>query len=1169
MQPLEEHTYTPDGLLVVNPNGPHPIFELMRNAETEWEAKLARASKTLDEAVAEYKRRYRRPPPRGFDKWWDYVVKHNVQLPDEYDEIYHDLEPFWGIDPHDLAITQEELEQRKEIVTVQKTPSSSRLEIVSETLPEDRRAELQHTIENILHLLKDVQHELPPLRISLSPYDNPSMLSDWRIKNMALEAADKGTTIKQSDLPPIKEAGWIEACPPDSPARLHPPSLPPLSSIINNISSTPKTFVASHRATMDPCMHPSLLTSHGQFLSHKAGPFPQRTLVPRFSLCATLLHHDIRPPVPYAWTSGAGAEAEGDVPWDMKADTRMGWRGRTTGMYASPSSAWMHAHRSRLVTAMNALAGNVSVLPVPGDASVAVGEPEEARLGWVNPAWMDVAFAEGAVSCDEEGGTCAHMEALWEFRRRQARREEGRYKFIFDIDGNGWSSRFKRLVTGNALIFKATIYPEWFATRVAPWVHYVPIQVSYTDLHDAVAFFRAHDDLAARIAAAGKTWSQQFWREEDMSAYLYRNAGTYRALAVSQRRIQDLRARLHAPTTDWDLDSDGMCLPLSSIVVLFVLSAGGVLIVCVVVITLRIFFLGQLHTCTGVFPGHVSPSPNPPFAPALNGFGNELDSQPAVLEEHTYTPDGLLVVNPNGPHPIFELMRNAETEWEAKLARASKTLDEAVAEYKRRYRRPPPRDFDKWWDYVVKHNVQLPDEYDEIYHDLEPFWGIDPHDLAITQEELEQRKEIVTVQKTPSSSSLEIVGGTLPEDRRAELQHTIENILHLLKDVQHELPPLRISLSPYDNPSMLSDWRIKNMALEAADKGTTIKQSDLPPIKEAGWIEACPPDSPARLHPPSLPPLSSIINNISSTPKTFVASHRATMDPCMHPSLLTLHGQFLSHEVGPIPERTLVPRFSLCATLLHHDIRPPVPYAWTSGAGLEAEGDVPWDMKVDTRVGWRGRTTGMYAAPGSAWMHTHRSRLVTAMNALAGNVSVLPVPGDASVAVGEPEEARLGWVNPAWMDVAFADAPLSCDEEGGTCAHMEALWEFRRLQGRVEEGRYKFIFDIDGNGWSSRFKRLVTGNALIFKATIYPEWFATRVAPWVHYVPIQVSYTDLHDAVAFFRAHDDLAARIAAAGKTWSQQFWREEDMSAYLYRLLLEYARVSSVDREGMDYKG
>ncbi|KAG6858892.1 hypothetical protein C0991_001756, partial [Blastosporella zonata] len=67
LRPLEKHNYRSDGLLDVNPNGPHPIFELIRNAEKTWDARLAKASKTLSEAVAEYQRRYTRLPPRNFD----------------------------------------------------------------------------------------------------------------------------------------------------------------------------------------------------------------------------------------------------------------------------------------------------------------------------------------------------------------------------------------------------------------------------------------------------------------------------------------------------------------------------------------------------------------------------------------------------------------------------------------------------------------------------------------------------------------------------------------------------------------------------------------------------------------------------------------------------------------------------------------------------------------------------------------------------------------------------------------------------------------------------------------------------------------------------------------------------------------------------------------------
>jgi len=66
-----------------------------------------------------------------------------------------------------------------------------------------------------------------------------------------------------------------------------------------------------------------------------------------------------------------------------------------------------------------------------------------------------------------------------------------------------------------------------YTSRIAPWVHYVPIQVSYADLYDAVAFFRVQDALGRRIARAGRAWSRRYWRREDMAAYLYRYVGCF------------------------------------------------------------------------------------------------------------------------------------------------------------------------------------------------------------------------------------------------------------------------------------------------------------------------------------------------------------------------------------------------------------------------------------------------------------------------------------------------------------------------------------------------------------------------------------------------------------------------------------------------------------------
>lgn len=164
-------------------------------------------------------------------------------------------------------------------------------------------------------------------------------------------------------------------------------------------------------------------------------------------------------------------------------------------------------------------------------------------------------------------------------------------------------------------------------------------------------------------------------------------------------------------------------------------------------------------------------------------------------------------------------------------------------------------------------------------------------------------------------------------------------------------------------------------------------------------------------------------------------------------------------------------------------------------------------------------------------------------------------------------------VNPAMMDVAFAGKPGQCEDE--VCKEVEERWEWRRRMGFKEAVKYKYVLDVDGNGWSSRFKRLMTSNSVVFKSTVYPEWFTHRIAPWVHYVPIQVDYSDLYDALLFFRgdpsghgAHEDLAKKIARRGREWSLSFWRKEDMVAYLYRLFLEYARVMDSDRDSLNFE-
>jgi hypothetical protein len=340
---------------------------------------------------------------------------------------------------------------------------------------------------------------------------------------------------------------------------------------------------------------------------------------------------------------------------------------------------------------------------------------------------------------------------------------------------------------------------------------------------------------------------------------------------------------------------------------------------------------------------------------------------------------------------------------------------------------------------------------------------------------------------------------------------------------------------------------------------------DLEHLKETesiGWLSACAKTSRARTTPYDLerPPAPSLT-------KTFVHDPLAAQNPCAHPQLLHQHGQFLSHEYGPGPMVPPPPVFSYSGSRLHADIHVATPFNWIA----DVPGARAWAEKTDDRLLWRGSNTGIWHADSMRfWRQSHRERAVTFADTVRGSASVL-IGGERDEAfAAKPESTKR--LNGALLDVAFAGGALSCAPEA--CAELEARYEYVPNMGYEQAGAYKFVLDVDGNGWSSRFKRLISSGAVVLKASIYPEWFAGRVQPWVHYVPLQLDYSDLYDALVFLRgdaqgvgAHPAEAERIATAGAAWSARMWRPEDLTAYNFRLMLEYSRLMALDRDEASY--
>jgi hypothetical protein len=159
------------------PTQPHPIDELIQRAEQSFHALLQNESKDLSSAAAQYRTKRGRHPPPGFDTWFRFAQeKEAVMVEDFFDQIYHDLGPFWGVPAstirkeawdHDMTI-----HVRGHHATAESTWFWTQI---------------------WLDLIQTIEHLLPDMSLALNAMDEPRIVVPWEHVNeyMELERATR------------------------------------------------------------------------------------------------------------------------------------------------------------------------------------------------------------------------------------------------------------------------------------------------------------------------------------------------------------------------------------------------------------------------------------------------------------------------------------------------------------------------------------------------------------------------------------------------------------------------------------------------------------------------------------------------------------------------------------------------------------------------------------------------------------------------------------------------------------------------------------------------------------------------------------------------------------------------------------------------------------------
>ncbi|OXV06977.1 hypothetical protein Egran_05256 [Elaphomyces granulatus] len=588
----------------------------------------------------------------------------------------------------------------------------------------------------------------------------------------------------------------------------------------------------------------------------------------------------------------------------------------------------------------------------------------------------------------------------------------------------------------------------------------------------------------------------------------------------------------------------------------------AVLLAILVLIILSFLFLRNEPLTT---PPFAYSSPKDPFEMSLLPDYKSLLSDPS-----------------ENPHPIHKLISDANENFDQLCARQSTSLADAVREYRRRYGIPPPPNFDKWYEFARAKGVQLIDEYDNIYHSLLPFWALSPKVIRErARESLGFDNAMIGLLIRDGKISRVEGGGDAYKWQR-------EATASMIKSFVQYLPDMDLAFNTHDEPRVIvpnDDLRrlvafAKDQAIPAASQNTSPQNawSQRPSDLNKGdridevrttrfnrfahqptWTNSrnsCPVDSPARSLEEKAPDNTTAF---AHGKLGFVYNDTAFSDICLSPSLQTTYGFFDRPNAFDIVH-DLFPVFSQSKISSFQDILYPSPWYWVGKVPYEPRKDYTWEAKKD-KMYWRGSTTGGFSRAGG-WRRQHRQIFVKKINALdSAQILVKNEEGKWTTS----KVARKDYSN--IFDVKFTFIG-QCDPED--CEAQRGFFKVVRQAGQQDAWQYKYLADIDGNAFSGRYYAFLLSSSLIYKLSIFREWHADWLKPWVHYVPLSFKGDEYVESVRYFNSEDDgkiHAPRLAKQGKEWAQKVLRNEDLETWFFRLLLEYGRLVDDNRDQLGY--
>ena len=490
-------------------------------------------------------------------------------------------------------------------------------------------------------------------------------------------------------------------------------------------------------------------------------------------------------------------------------------------------------------------------------------------------------------------------------------------------------------------------------------------------------------------------------------------------------------------------------------------------------------------------------------------------------------------------HPIESLYLEGKRHHEAMLSRQSRTPAEAVVEYRRRYQRDPPAGFEEWVELALKKGLVLIDEFDGMTKAFDPFLQVDPSVLkqvfAATPRDL---AELVEINITSSNI-------TWSADKPGSyFGDSIKSWLSQDPAYMAILPNTTILVNTFDESKVVIPTDLFVTGTITADYKPKVDVIEL--SHEHPWTNvtlSCAASSPAR-------------RNITTPPTNrieFVSNITESQDVCTHRDFEQEYA-FLNNPDTLRLIHAPVPVWSQASPSTFQDIMFPSPYYQAHWGDYNAEKDTYWEEKKNN-IYWTGTTTGGRNTPDN-WRGMQRQRMV---------LNTMRKTGPHNITLLEQTKGRTDWkqvpANSTSLQsllTIFVNGIAQCDEP--SCEEMKQAFADKGDTAMSASQGSKYVLDMDGNGFSGRYYRLLRSNSAVVKQTILKEWHDDWLVPWVHFIPLSLDGDELWEMMRFLgttKRGDEIGADIARGSTQWVGKVLRKVDTELVVLRLVLEYARL------------